>query len=76
MGGKTEYTVAFLILYFIVDLFVCFPTYFELLKSSESKCRVHFMLGIFIVLFLFSSTMPDTQHACNKCLNEQMKTLR
>lgn len=76
MGGKAKYIVAFLTLHFIVDVFVCFPTCCEPLKSSKSKCLVHFVVGIFIVLFLFFSTMlPDTQHVCNKCLSEQMKTL-
>lgn len=75
MGEKAEHIVAFLTLRFIVDLLVCFPTCCEPLKSSKSKCLVHFVVGNFIVLFLFFSAMSDTQRVCNKCLNEQMKTL-
>lgn len=56
-------------------LLVClFPTDYEPLKSNKSKRLVHLVVGMFI-LFVFSSTMPDTQQACNKCLNEQMKIL-
>lgn len=56
-----------LLIYLLVS-----PHIVNLLKSSKSKCFVYFVAEVFIVLF---SIMPGTQQTCNKCLNEQMKTL-
>lgn len=63
----------FLTLYFAVDQFG--SPHCEPLKRSKSKCFAYFVADIFIVLFLLSSTLPGTQQICDKCLNEQMKTL-